>query len=118
MPGQNRFPRSARLTKSREYEFALKNGERVAGRGFVCYMVRQDAQECKVGLIVSRKIGKAVVRNRVKRFVREFYRTHRRMIPDGLQLVVAARMAAAHMSYRECSDAIEQLLRRGGVWNA
>lgn len=115
VPGSCKFPRAERLTKSREYEYVLKQGERLVGRGFVCYVVRQDAQGCKLGLIVSRKVGKAVVRNRVKRYVREFYRTHRQGWAAGARVVVAARMYSARMSYAECAEAMEQLLRRGGV---
>jgi len=115
VPGRRTFPRSQRLTNARQYQDVLKHGERMVGRGFVCYAVRREAQGCKLGLIVSRKVGKAVVRNRVKRFVREFYRTHRGAMAADVHLVVAARTASARMSRPECADTMEDLLRRGGV---
>ncbi len=70
-----------------------------------------------MGLAVSRKVGKAVTRNRVKRYLREFYRTHRSYLVEPCQVVVVARPAAASINYAECVLAMKQLLQKGGVLN-
>lgn len=84
-------------------------------RYFVCYLATREEQGNKIGLAVSRKVGKAVTRNRVKRYLREFYRTHRAAMKTPCELVVVARPAAASMSYAECNRAMTRLLQQGGV---
>ncbi len=55
------------------------------------------------------------MRNRVKRHLREFYRTHRSELVDDAHIVVVARPAAAKRSFDECSNAIGTLLKKGGA---
>ena len=68
-----------------------------------------------MGLAVSRKVGKAVTRNRIKRYLREFYRTHRPQLTKSCHMVVVARPAAANLDYAACAEAMRRLLQRGGV---
>ncbi len=115
MPGQNKFPRAARLTRKSEYETVFRHGERVSGRAFVCYWRRREAQGCKLGMTVSRKVGNAVVRNRIKRHVREFFRTHRALFCEPVDVAVIARTESAGLSGRECAVALRELLQRGRI---
>jgi ribonuclease P protein component len=71
-------------------------------------MIRRDGQGRKIGLTVSRKVGNAVVRNRLKRYIREAYRTQRLELPEDAHIVVVARKAAAELSYPECERAVRQ----------
>lgn len=115
MPGQNKFPRRERLTRQSEYVDVYRNGEKRVGRVFICYAVRRQGQGRKLGIAVSRKIGKAVVRNRLKRYVREIYRTHRTLLAENAHIVLVARPAAADLDYAACEEAIRKLLREGGL---
>lgn len=117
MPGQYTFPRAARLTRKSEYAHVFERGARVVGRHFICYMVRHNEQGCKLGFAVSRKVGRAVTRNRIKRYLREFFRNHREAMTPGTHLVVVARPAAKELTGSgACADAMRELLRQGGVW--
>ncbi|MBN2312266.1 MAG: ribonuclease P protein component [Candidatus Hydrogenedentes bacterium] len=115
MPGRNQFPRRERLTRRRDYLSIYQQGEKRVGRQFVCYTVRREGQGRKIGLAVSRKVGKAVVRNRVKRYIREVYRTHRGELSDDMHVIVVARPASASLDYSQCAHALRQLLSRGTV---
>ena len=115
MPGQETFPRSERLIRRKEFLEIYDRGEKQVGRGFICYVVRQEGQGRKFGVAVSRKVGGAVTRNRVKRFIREAYRTSRKHLIENIQMVVVARPGSASMSFDECREAIGQLFRRGEV---
>lgn len=115
MPGQHKFPRRERLTRKREFQNIYQLGEKRVGPAFVCYAVRRESQGRKFGCAVSRKIGNAVARNRVKRYLREVYRRHRDQLVDDVHLILVARPVSARMSYRECRDAIRRLLHEGDV---
>lgn len=93
----------------------FSDSRKVADRYFVCYLAKQEQQGTKMGLAVSRKVGKAVTRNRVKRFLREFYRNHRAQISPPCHFVVVARPEAADLDYATCVQMMQRLLHRGGV---
>ena len=115
MPSLQAFPRSERLKKSSEFREVFEDGRRVAARGFVCYVVQREGRGRKFGVAVSRKVGGAVVRNRVKRYLREIYRRSRSELKDGATIVIVARPEASTMSYGECENALGRLFRSGGA---
>lgn len=117
MPGLQQFPRHERLTQKREFVAIYEHGKKWVGPNFVCYAVRRAGQSRKLGLSVSRKVGGAVVRNRVKRYIREVYRTHRAQLRDDVQLVIVARHSSSRLSYRECEESIRDLFRQGDMLN-
>ena len=110
MPGLYRFPKRERLTRRAEYLRMYREGDKEVGRAFVCYVARREGQGRKLGCVVSRKVGGAVVRNRVKRYIREVYRTHRPHLMDDVHVVLVARNAAARMDFYQCEEAIRRLL--------
>jgi ribonuclease P protein component len=114
-PERNTFPRSARLTRQAAFRNVFENGKKQVGRDFVCYLQRCEGQGSKLGLAVSRKVGKAVVRNRVKRYLREYFRTHRQEFAAPFEVVLVARPPSAHLDYAGCAQSLRALLERGGV---
>ena len=111
MPGPFTFPRHERLTRRSDYQDVYEHGEKSVGRGFICFVVRREGVGRKFGLAVSRKVGKAVVRNRVKRYIREIYRTRRPQLISGVSMVIVARPSAAALNFSESADAIDRLFR-------
>ena len=115
MPGQYGFPRRERLVRKKDFLRIYGEGRKYVGREFVCYVVRQPGQGRKIGFTVSRKVGSAVVRNRVKRYLREVYRHCRPQFADNAQVVIVARPTSAALSYAGCRDVVRELLCKGDV---
>lgn len=69
----------------------------------------------RLGITVTRKIGNAVARNRIKRLVREVFRLHRARLPEGLDLVWVAKQQAAQASFADVLDDFEALARRSDL---
>ncbi len=111
-PLRRQFPRAHRLTHKSEYTRVFSQGEKSYGNAFVCYRLMEKDRETRLGLVVSRKVGGAVVRNRVKRRLREFFRRHRDGFEPGSQVVVVARAACARLSGPAFALEIERQLRK------
>ena len=73
------------------------------------------SQTTRIGLVVGARIGSAVVRNRVKRLLREAVRVHLDDLEPGVDIVLIARPEAANARLRDVSLALDNLLRRGGL---
>jgi ribonuclease P protein component len=93
---RERLPRDARVRLRKEYLAIQNRGRRVAGPNLLLFALGGVG---RIGITVSRKVGGAVLRNRVKRWIRECYRRRRPEFPPGLDLVVVARPAAAAASH-------------------
>jgi ribonuclease P protein component len=73
------------------------------------------AAETRVGIVTSRKVGSAVIRNRVRRRLREVFRAMRPRLVPGLWLVIVAKQPAADAQLAALSGECAQLARRGGI---
>jgi len=95
------LPKEARVAKRREFLRIQGAGRRIATRHFLVVYVRQGDAPARLGITVTKKIGNAVLRNRVKRSVREAFRARRGGLASGASLVVIARDGAARLSTSE-----------------
>ncbi len=106
------FPHAARITRKAEYVHVFSRGEKLPGRAFICHVLTDAGLESRLGLVVSRKVGRAVVRNRIKRHIREFFRHNRSRLEPGSQVVVVARASSALLDGSGCARELEWSLRK------
>ena len=107
--GTGRFGRADRILTSREYREIGRHGRRVTSDCFVILMARGDVGR-RVGITVSKKVGNAVVRNRVKRGIREWFRRSRAQLRARVDLVIIAKPAARRLRGRELASALDRLM--------
>lgn len=101
------FPKEMRLRKRRDFVAVQKAGRKFHGKYFLAVLaVRADGGGARVGITVSRKVGKAMTRNRIKRYVREYVR-HSTCLPGGVDMVIVAKPSAAEL--REYATAASDL---------
>ena len=87
----------------------------VANRYLVLYRRGNRTGENRVGVTVSKRLGHAVVRNRVRRRLREVYRLNESRFLPGYDIVVVARTAAVGASFDQLTDAYLSLARKAGI---
>lgn len=118
--GGEGLPKRLRLRRRRQYLAVQRSPNRVVTPHFIVYGRSNGRPHTRLGITVSRKVGKAVVRNRVKRLVREAFRRNRGALPTGLDLVLVARagrpateQAAVVTELRDAAGRVMSTRRRG-----
>ena len=106
VPSRSAAPRRTkrgRLSRSAEFERVYRQGRSHGSRHFVLHAFPREApaDEPRLGVSVSRKVGGAVDRNRVKRLLREAFRAEATRLPAGLDVVIVARPDALELVERE-----------------
>ena len=95
LKGSQRFPKAVRLRKRAEYVNLSRTGAGIQSANFVIITRMNDRSESRLGITVSAKVGNSVIRNRIKRRVREYFRRHRADLPQGTDILIIARKTAA-----------------------
>ena len=111
--GSERFPKSARLRKRTEFVQLARYGSKVHSGHFVVIVQSNEAKESRLGITVSAKVGNSVVRNRIKRQVREYFRRHRAKLPKATDFLVIARSTAATLASELIAREIERAMAPG-----
>ena len=90
-PSDERFPKTLRLRRRHEFLGVQRSSYRLVTQHFIVYARPTGDRQTRIGITVSRKVGRAHHRNRIKRLVREAFRLNRSVLPDGLDAVMVAR---------------------------
>jgi ribonuclease P protein component len=113
MTGTGRNPRRRRLSRSAEFERVYRQGRSKANRFLVLYAFPREegaGDGPRLGLSVSRRVGGAVDRTRVKRILREAFWEEAARLPEGSDYVVVARPEALPLAQREGTAGVRTAL--------
>jgi ribonuclease P protein component len=110
------FPKTRRLTRASEYERVKRDGVTRRGKMLMLNVApMEDSGQWRVGFVTSRRVGGAVVRNRVRRRLREIVRQYQHALRGGFWMVLVARRDAANASYQQLEHEWLRLARRASI---
>ncbi|WP_258728469.1 ribonuclease P protein component [Bacillus atrophaeus] len=105
-----------RLKKNEDFQKVFKHGTSMANRQFVLYVLDQpEADEIRAGLSVSKKIGNAVVRNRVKRLIRQVLQDEKDKLKQK-DYIIIARKPASQLTFEETKKSLQHLFRKSSLY--
>ena len=108
--------RETTLKMNYEFRRVYNRGKSGVSPFLVVYARPNRSGKNRLGITVSAKLGKAVVRNRVRRRFREIYRLSRSELKQGFDLVFVARSRAVTASYQELARAYRGCCEKLGLW--
>ena len=106
------------IKQNRDFRRLYAKGKTAVNAYLVVYCRRNKTGVNRLGLTVGTRVGKAVVRNRVRRLIREAYRLREEQVKKGYDIVVVARTRAAGASYWKIDAALAALLKKVGLCEA
>ncbi|HAA86268.1 MAG TPA: ribonuclease P protein component [Kosmotogaceae bacterium] len=114
------FERKFRLSSKADIERVIRKGCSVRNSFFIAVFFHNDLSNSRIAVSVKRRLGKAVLRNRIKRYVKEFFRKNKESYPSGYDILFIARKELADslkgnkISFAEISDSLRKLGKTTG----
>lgn len=100
---------------NREFVYAYKRSKKVVTPVLVMHYYRNRTDETKFGITVSKAVGKANVRNRAKRLIREAFYLEKNNIINGYNLVFVARAHISESDFKEVKSAVKYCIGKSGI---
>lgn len=104
-----------RLRKNSEFKYVYNKGKVYSNDLLVMYIVKNNEDFNKAGFSVSKKVGKSVVRNKVRRRMKESYRLNSSGLKKGYNIVFISRVKAKDSDYKSIQKAMISLFRKSGI---
>ena len=100
------------LKRNHEFKRLYNKGKSAASQYAVVYCRRNGKKDNRLGVTVSTKLGGAVIRNRIRRRLKEIYRINEEKLVSGYDIVVVARMKARYSGFHELESSVLSLLKK------
>lgn len=109
--------RENRLKKHYQYNYVYRAGTKIHGKATTLYFSTSKTKNVKIGFSVTKKVGKAVRRNLARRRLREIMRKSVSRLKQNFNIIIVAHDNILAFSYRELEEDVENLLRKGKLFN-
>jgi len=107
-----RFPRDARLVHRGDFDAVYRTGKRMSSSHFTAFVRANELPQSRFGFSIKKALGGAVVRNRMRRRLREMVRCRRREIPAGWDIVIHPKSALATVDFGTLVEELVRLLKK------
>ena len=104
------FEKHERIKKRKDFLKVYEDGVRVNSKNFIVILSRNQAGNKRLGITVTKKVGNAVKRNRIKRLLREFFRLNKEALPDSFDIVIIVKKGVTFLTYNDVYEELTALL--------
>jgi len=105
------YPREARLVRKAEFDAVYRAGKRRSSSHFTAFVKATNLPQSRFGFSIKKALGGAVVRNRIRRRLREIARLHREEIPAGWDIVIHPKSSVAKAPFETLTADFRRLLK-------
>ncbi|HAJ33130.1 MAG TPA: ribonuclease P protein component [Candidatus Atribacteria bacterium] len=105
-----------KLSKTSEFRKIFSEGRRTEGKNLIIFILKNDYNFNRPGIIIKKETGKAVVRNKIKRRLREAFRLINKKLSPGYDIIVLAKNNIKESDYFEICHDLENLFYRGKLF--
>ena len=105
------YPREARLVAKAQFDAVYRSGKRRSSSHFTAFVKANGLPQSRFGFSIKKALGSAVVRNRIRRRLRELARLHRKEIPAGWDIVIHPKSSVAKAPFETLAADLLRLLK-------
>ncbi len=107
--GSFRFTKKERIRQPQDFRRVMKLGRRNSSRNFILFIEESEKTFHRLGIVVKKEIGPATFRNRMKRYVREFFRLHKHQIKGSYDIILMIKKGCSLNRYQEAEEELRGL---------
>ena len=107
--GSFSFTKKERITYPQEFRRVMKLGRRISSRNFILFIKKNENLFHRLGIVVKKEIGPATFRNRMKRYIREFFRLHKHQIKGSYDIILMVKKGCSFNRYQEAEEELRGL---------
>jgi ribonuclease P protein component len=112
------FDKTKGLKKDSDFRKVYRSGKSIANKYLVMYILENKSEETRIGISVSKKVGKAITRNRVRRLIKEVYRLNvDDKVKSGYDIVFIARISSNDATYKDIEKSVNHLVKKSNLIN-
>ena len=104
------------MSKTSEFKKVFSEGRRIEGKNLIIFILKNDYDFNRLGIIVKKETGKAVVRNKIKRQLKEANRLLKKKLLPGYDIIVLAKNNIKESDYFEICHDLESLFYKGKMF--
>lgn len=110
MKGSFSFTKKERITSPQDFRRVMKSGRRLSSRNFILFVRKNESLFHRLGIVVKKEIGPATFRNRMKRYIREFFRLQKHQIKGSYDIILMVKKGCSVNRYQEAEEELRGLL--------
>jgi ribonuclease P protein component len=107
--GRFRFRKKERITHPQDFRRVMKFGRKFTSKNFILFMEKNENSFHRLGIVVKKEVGPATFRNRIRRYIREFFRLHKYEIKGSFNIILLVRKGCSVDRYREAEGDLRRL---------
>jgi ribonuclease P protein component len=105
-----RFTKDERIKHPQDFRRVMKLGRRLQSKHFLFFLRDNDVGSHRIGMVLKKEIGPATYRNRMKRYLREFFRLNKHQIRGSLDMVILIKKETILGGYAEVEEELRRVL--------
>jgi ribonuclease P protein component len=108
--GSFRFTKKERLALPQDFRRVMRSGKRLVSKHYLLFLLESEREYHRLGIVAKKEIGPANIRNRMKRYLREFFRLHKHQIRGTLDMIILVKKGSLPSRYRETEEELRKVL--------
>jgi ribonuclease P protein component len=109
--GSYSFPKEEKIRRRADFQRTFQKGAKRKTEHFRIYICPTPLPHSRLGISVSKRVGGAVIRNRLKRLIREFFRLSKDLFPGSSDVVIVPQPGAAGLNFWKLAEELKRIFR-------
>ena len=100
--------RRERINDPQDFKRVMRKGKKIVSGRFILFLKENEKEFHRLGVVVSKEVGPAVYRNRIKRVCREFFRLHKHQIKGAVDIIILTKKGCNIRGYKDAKDELRR----------